>query len=58
MVRFPKELFHTPKLWVHTFGDVVYESGYHDIGGHFAGKCKAETLLIDQATIEFRQKPS
>ena len=36
VARFPKEIFHTPKLWIHTYGDVVYESGYHEKGGHFA----------------------
>ncbi|KAH8077246.1 alpha/beta-hydrolase [Cristinia sonorae] len=43
---FPNELFYTPKLWMRTVGNVVFESE-HDSGGHFAAHERPDQLAND-----------
>lgn len=50
IARFPKELFHTPKLWIHTYGDVVYESD-SEKGGHFAAWERPDIIVNDLRTM-------
>ncbi|TCD68987.1 hypothetical protein EIP91_009209 [Steccherinum ochraceum] len=43
---FPKEILYTPRLWMRTVGNVVYESE-HTVGGHFAAYEQPEALVGD-----------
>lgn len=50
VARFPKEIIHTPKLWIHTYGPVVYESE-NDKGGHFAAWERPDVIVKDLRTM-------
>ncbi|EIM89732.1 alpha/beta-hydrolase [Stereum hirsutum FP-91666 SS1] len=43
---FPQEMYVPPKTWVHTMGNVVFESE-HEHGGHFAAHENPEALVGD-----------
>lgn len=43
---FPKEIYHPPRDFVRTLGNVVFES-VHSKGGHFAAYEQPENLVND-----------
>ncbi|KAH8077024.1 alpha/beta-hydrolase [Cristinia sonorae] len=47
---FPKELVYTPRLWMRTVGNVVFESE-HESGGHFAAYEVPEKLANDVKSL-------
>ncbi|THH28032.1 hypothetical protein EUX98_g6159 [Antrodiella citrinella] len=47
---FPEEIAYTPKLWMRTVGNVVFESE-HTTGGHFAAHEKPNELVEDLRTF-------
>lgn len=46
VVRFPKEIVNTPKLWVQGMGDVVLDTEY-ERGGHFAATERPDALVAE-----------
>ncbi|KAI0643068.1 alpha/beta-hydrolase [Trametes meyenii] len=54
---FPQELFHLPKWWAPTLGNVVYAE-QHDEGGHFAAYEQPEALAEDLRRMFGRRGPA
>ncbi|VDB88840.1 unnamed protein product [Peniophora sp. CBMAI 1063] len=54
---FPKEVLPVPRSWVHTVGDVIYESS-HSKGGHFAAHEVPEELVKDVRAMFGRGGPA
>ena len=46
IAHFPMDVLHTPKIWAHTQGRVVFERS-HDSGGHFPVWERPEAVISD-----------